>query len=162
MAKTTPAVIPDAVLEQRVCARDGCETVFRVRRKYPQQRFCSRRCGFLAVNPPDHNARVARATAAKRGDMLRGRGAGKTYRKRGGRHEHRVVMEQKLGRRLTSEELIHHDDHTRGNNDPGNLLLTNRVEHARLHNTGRKQSIQTVRTRVEATARTKAARRHRA
>ena len=36
----------------------------------------------------------------KRGNLLRGRGEGKTYTKRLGKHEHRLVAEEKLGRPL--------------------------------------------------------------
>lgn len=47
--------------------------------------------------------------------------------------EHRYVMEQKLGRKLTSEDIVHHIDGNKQNNDPSNLFLTNRSEHAAIH-----------------------------
>jgi hypothetical protein len=37
--------------------------------------------------------------------------------------EHRLVMEQKLGRYLDPEEVVHHIDGDKGNNDPANLEL---------------------------------------
>lgn len=37
--------------------------------------------------------------------------------------EHRLVMEQKLGRYLLPGEVVHHIDDDRGNNHPGNLEL---------------------------------------
>jgi hypothetical protein len=37
--------------------------------------------------------------------------------------EHRLVMESKLGRYLDRKEVVHHKDHTPGNNHPGNLML---------------------------------------
>lgn len=76
---------------------------------------------------------ISRATAEKRGDKQRGRGSGKGYVKRGGRHEHRVVAEQKLGRPLQKGEIVHHDDEVKSNNNPGNLLVMTQAEHARLH-----------------------------
>lgn len=38
--------------------------------------------------------------------------------------QHRHVMEQKLGRSLASEEIVHHLDGDPGNNAPDNLVLT--------------------------------------
>lgn len=51
----------------------------------------------------------------------------------GERLEHRVVMERHLGRKLRDEEIVHHRDEDKGNNDPANLELMRQSEHARLH-----------------------------
>lgn len=45
----------------------------------------------------------------------------------------RYVMEQILGRKLTSDEIVHHIDGNKLNNDPANLQIMTRAEHARLH-----------------------------
>ena len=46
---------------------------------------------------------------------------------------HRVVMENHLGRLLNANEIVHHIDHNKHNNDISNLeVMTNR-EHARNH-----------------------------
>lgn len=37
--------------------------------------------------------------------------------------EHRLVMERKLGRRLTADEVVHHQDGDKSNNHPDNLEL---------------------------------------
>lgn len=47
----------------------------------------------------------------------------KTYKKIGGRHEHRVVVENAIGRPLTSEEKVHHVDKNRHSNAIDNLAL---------------------------------------
>jgi hypothetical protein len=47
--------------------------------------------------------------------------------------EHRYIMELELGRPLTGDEVVHHIDHNKWNNDPYNLCLTNRLEHNRYH-----------------------------
>jgi len=121
---------------KKSCALCGRE--FQPTAKYPQQRFCSRRCGLKATLPPDHNARVARSTVKERADKLRGRGEGKSYPKLNGRHAHRVVAEQKLGRPLAPGEIVHHDDENKANYDPQNLVvLPSQAEHASLHFKGK-------------------------
>jgi hypothetical protein len=147
--------IPAKALEPGICAHCGAPFVRKL--KYRQQRFCSRKCGFLAINPPDHNARVARLSAKKRGDRQRGRGAGKSYPKLYGRHAHRVVAEHKLGRPLAIGEIVHHEDQNKANYAPANLQVTNLAGHARIHFTGVKQSQEQILKRVESTRRTKAA-----
>lgn len=71
--------------------------------------------------------------AAKIGNALRGRGEGRSYRKRGGRHEHRTVAEEMLGRPLAAGEIVHHKDGDRYNNAPSNLEVMTQREHALRH-----------------------------
>jgi hypothetical protein len=51
---------------------------------------------------------------------------------------HRWVVEQILGRELSSADVIHHIDGDPLNNDPANLVVLSRAEHLRLHATGSK------------------------
>lgn len=69
----------------------------------------------------------------KVGDVQRDRGEGKSYRKLNNRHEHRVVAEQKIGRPLRKDEVVHHIDGNKRNNSSDNLMICSRAEHARIH-----------------------------
>lgn len=57
-----------------------------------------------------------------------------TYIKQGSRHVHRIIAEQYLGRPLTADEVIHHIDEDKHNNDPSNLaVLPNQTYHNKVH-----------------------------
>lgn len=57
-----------------------------------------------------------------------------SYKKIYGRHEHRILMEQKIGRKLKKGEVVHHIDGNIQNNNLDNLhLFKNQAEHARYH-----------------------------
>lgn len=56
-----------------------------------------------------------------------------SYRKLFGRHEHRVVAEQKIGRPLGRGEVVHHIDGDKHNNHPDNLLVISQADHLRVH-----------------------------
>lgn len=92
-------------------------------------RFCSRACILRTVGRGEYTPERAK----KIGDAQRGRGAGKSYRKLMGRHEHRVVAERKIGRPLLPGEIVHHIDGDIHNNDPANLEVMTQDEHARRH-----------------------------
>lgn len=47
--------------------------------------------------------------------------------------EHRLIMEQYLGRELKSSEIVHHIDGNKLNNDIKNLKVVTRKEHIALH-----------------------------
>lgn len=52
-------------------------------------------------------------------------------------YEHIIVAEQKLGRLLSDEEKVHHEDRNRKNNSPDNLIVfATNADHARYHKTG--------------------------
>ena len=47
--------------------------------------------------------------------------------------EHRLVMEKKIGRYLTKDEIVHHIDGDKKNNSESNLELMDRAMHIREH-----------------------------
>lgn len=48
---------------------------------------------------------------------------------------HRIIMENHIGRLLTSEEVVHHIDGDRHNNNIDNLEIMDRREHSAMHTT---------------------------
>lgn len=127
---------------KKQCER--CGAPFEVKAKYPQQRFCGHRCAFLTHQPKVLAASKTPEARRRNGDALRGRGKGLSYIKRDGRHEHRIVAEQKLGRPLLPNEIAHHVDENKRNNAADNIdVLPSRAEHTRLHSIGKKHPVKT-------------------
>jgi hypothetical protein len=118
------------------CGRDfslNAEKRFRLRQNPDRRTYCSRQCrhedmfgsrnpkwrggrrvndGYIYLYTPDH------PHATQQGYVL----------------EHRLVMEDKLGRLLSPEESVHHIDGNTQHNDPNNLqLMTDEATHRRLH-----------------------------
>lgn len=121
--------------------------------------FCSKQCQYAysskKTNPDgyagymDHSKASARMSALNRAlnktrmapevrEKIRqaqlGRGAGVSYEKNHGRHTHRVMAEEMLGRPLLPGEVVHHIDGDIRNNAPENLMVfASQAEHARHH-----------------------------
>ena len=55
------------------------------------------------------------------------------YNKKGNVKEHRYIMEQYLGRKLNNNEIVHHKDGNKLNNNIDNLEVMLRGEHSRMH-----------------------------
>jgi hypothetical protein len=77
---------------------------------------------------------MTRGVRTKLRDARLGKGECKGYSKIYGNLAHRVVAEQMLGRPLTQNEVVHHRDGNRYNNEPENLVVFPTVgDHTRFH-----------------------------
>lgn len=127
-----------------ICKCDNCGKEIRVRGKKAESfkhHFCSRACAktftsprMTAMNEALNPGRMTQDVRRKLRECHLDSGAGKTYTKTYGRHTHRVVAEQMLGRPLRPGEIVHHVDGDKRNNDPSNLVVfASQAEHARYH-----------------------------
>ena|SRR5437868_6914177 len=111
----------------RICK--GCGREFLANKASQKRVFCGHPCkaryyGTSHMATPEAVERMASA--------LRDRRKTSGYRKRGGKHEHRLVAEQSLGRPLAPGEIVFHKDRSRGNNSPDNLqVFASRSDFAR-------------------------------
>lgn len=101
--------------------------------KRSKNHFCSRQCHMKFMNRELNPTRMTPEVKAKIRRTMLGTGQGKSYEKTFGKHTHRIVAEQKLGRPLETDEIVHHIDGDKRNNEPSNLMVMTQAEHARLH-----------------------------
>ncbi len=96
--------------------------------------FKNIRSHMTRLNEEQNPTRKTQEVRAKLRDARLGKGECKGYSKIYGRLAHRVVAEQTLGRPLTQNEVVHHRDGNRYNNEPENLVVFPTLgDHSRFH-----------------------------
>lgn len=97
----------------------------RTRRGVPQPLGARAKQSATMKAKADATARGWRVTSHGYVEYTRGEHAGRSF--------HVVAMEQRIGRRIRPDEIVHHIDGDRQNNDESNLALMTRAAHTRLH-----------------------------
>ena len=95
--------------------------------------FCSKQCHMKNMNRELNPTRMTPKVREKLRKSKLGTGDGHSYEKTYGKHTHRIVAEQMIGRPLEPGEIVHHIDGNKRNNDPSNLMVMTQAEHCRLH-----------------------------
>ena len=117
-----------------VCDECGAEVVYSPSKfNRVKNHFCSKQCHMKFMNMQLNPTRMTDEVKEKIRNSRLGSGKGNSYEKTHGRHTHRIVAEQKLGRPLKSGEIVHHIDGNKRNNKPDNLMVMTQAEHCRLH-----------------------------
>lgn len=101
--------------------------------KRSKNHFCSKKCHMIFMNRELNPTRMTDEVREKIRNSRLGTGDGKSYEKTYGKHTHRIVAEQKIGRSLKKGEIVHHIDGNKRNNDPSNLMIITQSEHCALH-----------------------------
>lgn len=128
---------PSQVKAHNFCSR-GCLGAFASKSTNPEgyayRDFTKNSQRFTEINRRLNPTRMTKATREKLRRARLGTGSSVTYTKVYGRHEHRIVAEQMLGRPLKPGEVVHHIDENKRNNSPENLMVfASQKEHAAYH-----------------------------
>lgn len=123
-----------------ICYRCGKDFERYPGKQKNKRTFCSRDCYNLQLGEDNLNRRVNQKGGLTFGERKKiresrlGTGEGKSYEKTFGRHTHRIVMEDKIGRKLKKGEVVHHIDGDRRNNHPENLMVfSSQADHLDWH-----------------------------
>ena len=117
------------VKETRYCVL--CSKAFQRHNGNTDAKYCSIKCACRARNTRDHQVKAG-IEGGKHNIAKRGSGT-KSYIKYHGRHIHRAIAEERLGRKLEPGEIVHHKDGNKHNNNIRNRQIMTRAEHMKVH-----------------------------
>lgn len=103
--------------------------------KHKGQKYHAHQCFLETMNrDPERQSSKGKLGGTARGQQMKDSASGRGYVKLDGQHEHRSVAETVLGRALLPDEVVHHEDRNKGNNQPKNLIVfADQANHARHH-----------------------------
>lgn len=124
--------LPKIIFNCEECGTEVKQPIYYYNRA--KNHFCSRECHMKFMNKKLNPTRMTykvkeKISAARSKHGVKEKG----YIKKNGRHVHRIIAEEMLGRKLLSNEIVHHIDGNSQNNDPSNLQVMTQSEHCRLH-----------------------------
>ena len=111
---------------------DTCGKKFDVRASQAKNynvRYCSKKCMYKKQSEERRGA----GTPWYKGGYISDKGYKVITVDRKKYQEHRYLMEQHLGRKLTRNEEVHHLDDNKLNNDINNLIVLSKADHTKLH-----------------------------
>lgn len=127
------------------CCSENCRDEFHRRNKKDNNHVCTN-CGLSFNSPRDNKTSMVFCSQKCSKEYMRGEKSpfysggnitsqGYKAIKIGKKYvlEHRLVVEEHIGRKLKRDEDVHHIDFNKLNNDISNLLLLKKDEHTRLH-----------------------------
>jgi hypothetical protein len=129
---------PSVIRKHNFCCRQ-CLADFSNKSKNPEgyaklKNYTGQSQNMTSINRKLNPSRMTVTTRSKlRQARLQTEHNGRTYAKFYGRLQHRLVAEKMLGRKLREDEVVHHIDGDKRNNDPENLMVMTAAEHGRFH-----------------------------
>lgn len=87
-------------------------------------KYCSKKCQGIDITGENH-PKYQGGTTADGYHIVRFQGKAQRM--------HRLIIEAHVGRKLRKNEIVHHIDRNRSNNDISNLMVMTRSDHAALH-----------------------------
>lgn len=93
--------------------------------KEANQKYCSRKCQGIAKRgkPHPHTNGISKNRQGYVREYINGKYV----------LQHRLVVEQAIGRKLRDDEIVHHKDRNKSNNSLDNLEIMSSSEHTRMH-----------------------------